>query len=55
MNVGDRIYYYSGEGDTVPTEILKMSKNRKRCKIFNLFDKQVWVKVSNCELQKECE
>jgi len=54
MMKGSKVYYYSKDGDTVPAEIIKMSKNKRRCKITNLRCKQVWVKVSNCELQSEC-
>jgi hypothetical protein len=55
MIKGDNVYYYSQDGDTVPTQIIEMSNDGKRCKVFNLFNKTVWVNVGNCELQEKEE
>ena len=56
MKQGDYIYYNSQQGDTIPAIILEVYANRVKIKgNFPEGDRIVYVKKSNCRLQKETD
>ncbi len=52
LDVGDYVYYYDKDGNTVPTMVLGAYPKTKRIRIVNFMGKEVTVLMSKCELQK---